>query len=102
VVLFGLGGIYAEILKDVSIRLPPLLSHDAWEMMGEVKGSELLRGARGGPKADQQAVVDIILKVSQMASDLREELETVELNPLIVLPEWQGAVAVDTLLRRRH
>jgi len=102
VVLFGLGGIYAEILKDVSIRLPPLLSHDAWEMMGEVKGSELLRGARGGPKADQQAVVDIILKVSQMASDLREELETVELNPLIVLPEGQGAVAVDTLLRRRH
>jgi len=102
VVLFGLGGIYAEILKDVSLRLPPTSSHDAWEMMGEVKGSELLRGARGKPKADQQAVVDIILKVSQMASDLREELETVELNPLIVLPEGQGTVAVDTLLRRRH
>ena len=102
VVLFGLGGIYAEILKDVSLRVPPLSSHDAWEMMGEVKGSELLRGARGKPKADQQAAVDIILKVSQMASDLREELETVELNPLIVLPEGQGAVAVDTLLRRRH
>jgi len=102
VVLFGLGGIYAEILKDVSLRLPPLSSHDAWEMIGEVKGSKLLRGARGGPKADQQAVVDIILKVSQMASDLREELETVEINPLIVLPEGQGAIAVDTLLRRRH
>jgi len=102
VVLFGLGGIYAEILKDVALRLPPLSSHDAWEMMGEVKGSELLRGARGGPKADQQAVVDIILKVSQMASDFREELETIELNPVIVLPEGQGAVAVDTLLRRRH
>jgi len=102
VVLFGLGGIYAEILKDVSLRLPPLSSHDAWEMLDEVKGSELLRGARGGPKADQQAVVDIILKVSQMASDLRKELETVELNPLIVLPEGRGAIAVDTLLRRRH
>jgi acetyltransferase len=101
VVLFGLGGIYAEILRDVSLRLPPLFSHDIWEMMGEVKGSELLRGARGGPKADQQAVGDIILKVSQMASDLRQELETVELNPLIVLPQGQGAVAVDTLLRRR-
>ena len=102
VVLFGLGGIYAEILKDVSLRIPPLSSPDAWEMMGEVRGSQLLRGARGAPKADQQAVVDIILKVSRMASDLREELETVEFNPLIVLPEGQGAVAIDTLLRRKN
>ncbi len=102
VILFGLGGIYAEILKDVSLRLPPISHRDAWEMLDEVKGNELLRGARGKPRADQQAVVDIILKVSQMASDLREELETVELNPLVVLPEGQGAVAVDTLLRKKH
>ena len=78
------------------------MSHEAWEMMDQVRGGEMLRGARGKPKADQRAVVDIILKVSQMASDLREELETVELNPLIVLPEGQGAVAVDTLFRQRQ
>ncbi len=102
VILFGLGGIYAEILRDVSLRLPPTSHRDAWEMLNEVKGSELLRGARGKPPADQLAVVEILLKLSQMASDLRDEIETIELNPLMVLPEGQGAVAVDTLLRKRR
>ncbi len=101
VALFGLGGIYTEILKDFSLRLPPLSSYDAWEMIREVRGKEVLRGVRGQPRADIQSVIDILLKISQLASDLRDELEAVELNPLIVLPEGQGAVVVDTLLRRR-
>lgn len=99
--LFGLGGIYAEILKDFSLRQPPLSSYDAWEMIREVRGSEVLRGARGQPKADLRRIVEILQQVSKMALDLSDELEAIELNPLIALPEGQGAVAVDTLLRRK-
>ncbi len=101
VVLFGLGGIYAELLKDVSLRVPPLAHRDAREMLEELKGIEMLRGARGRARGDEQAVVDIILKVSRLAADFAEKLETIELNPIMVLPEGQGAVAVDTLIRSK-
>lgn len=101
VTLFGLGGIYTEILKEYSLRLPPLTTDDAREMIHEVKGSEILRGARGQASADIDAIVDILMKVSQLALDFGKELESIELNPLIALSNGNGALVVDTLLSRR-
>lgn len=100
-VVFGLGGIYAEIIRDVSLRVLPIRPSDAWDMIGEIRGSELLQGARGRPKADLRAVVESLLKVSQLALDFKDEFESVELNPLVCLPEGEGAVAVDVLMRPR-
>ncbi len=102
VVLFGLGGIYTEIFKDFSLRMPPLTSYDATEMIGDVKGSDLLRGARGRSKADIEGIVDVILKVSQLAMDFRGELDSIELNPVIALSEGQGVLVVDTLLTLKN
>jgi len=102
VAVFGVGGIYAEIIRDVSLRVLPISSSDAWDMIGEIKGRELLHGARGRPKADLHAVVDSLLRVSQLALDFRDELESVELNPLVCFPEGEGVAAVDVLMRPRR
>lgn len=100
VVMVGLGGVHTELLRDVSVRVAPISPQDAWEMVEELKGKELLYGHRGKPKADVKAIVEILLRISQLAYDLREELDAVELNPVMALPEGEGALAVDTLLTR--
>jgi acyl-CoA synthetase (NDP forming) len=61
----------------------------------------LLRGARGQPPADEAALVDVLRRISHLAADLRDELVELDLNPLMVLPDGQGVVAVDALLVRR-
>jgi acyl-CoA synthetase (NDP forming) len=102
VVLFGLGGIYAEVLKDVSLRVAPLTRADADEMVREIKAFPLLDGARGRPKADVDALVELILNVSRMAMDLREYVSELDLNPVRVRPAGQGLVALDALVVRRR
>jgi acyl-CoA synthetase (NDP forming) len=101
VVLFGLGGIFVEVMKDVSLRVAPLTRRDAEEMLREVKAFPLLDGARGRPKADQEALIDLILNVSRMAMDLRERVAEFDLNPVRVLPEGRGVVALDALVVRK-
>ncbi|MFN2543992.1 MAG: acetate--CoA ligase family protein [Actinomycetota bacterium] len=101
VVLFGLGGIFAEVMKDVSLRVAPLTRRDAEEMIREVKAFPLLDGARGRLKADQGALVDLILNVSRMAMDLRERVAEFDLNPVRVLPEGRGVIALDALVVRK-
>jgi acetyltransferase len=93
-VMFGLGGIHVEALADVSFRLPPLTRQDAEAMIDEVRSSRLLSGLRGAPPADRPALVDTILRVGQLAVDCPEIVE-MDINPLIVLPAGQGALAVD-------
>jgi acyl-CoA synthetase (NDP forming) len=100
VVLFGLGGVFVEVLRDVALRVAPLTRRDAEEMVREVKGFPLLDGARGRPKADLDALVDLILAVSRMAMDLRERVVELDLNPVRVRPVGQGVVALDALLVR--
>jgi len=100
VVLFGLGGIFVEVLRDVSMRVAPLTRRDAEEMIDEVKGSALLRGARGRPAADVSALVDLLLEVSWLGVDLRERVVELDLNPVRVLPEGQGVIALDALVVR--
>ncbi|MCD6319637.1 MAG: acetate--CoA ligase family protein [Candidatus Desulfofervidaceae bacterium] len=95
--MFGLGGIYVEILKDVTFRIAPLTKKEAMEMVREVKAYSLLRGIRGEPPADVPALVDALLALSQLALDFPEIVEA-EINPLLVKPAGQGIVAVDARL----
>jgi acyl-CoA synthetase (NDP forming) len=93
-VMFGLGGVYVEALADVSFRLAPLTAADAWEMLGEVRSARLLTGLRGAPAADRAALVDAIVCVGQLAADHPEIVE-LDINPLLVLPEGRGVIALD-------
>jgi acyl-CoA synthetase (NDP forming) len=92
VVMFGLGGVYVEVFDDVAFRVAPLTPEDAEEMIAEVKGSRLLRGIRGEKPSDVDAVVDCLLRLSQLLQDFPSIAE-LDINPLIVLEE--GALAVD-------
>lgn len=87
-VMFGLGGIFVEIMKDVSFAIAPLKKEDAFNcMIKQIKGYPLLSGARGREKADIDALADVLVKVSEMACVLGPRLKELDKNPLIVLPE---------------
>ncbi len=94
VVMFGLGGIWVEVLKDVSFRLAPLERVDAEEMIQEIKGFPVLQGLRGKPKADLSALVDMLLRAGRLLSDFPEIAE-MDINPIFVFEEGKGAKAVD-------
>jgi acetyltransferase len=93
-VMFGLGGIYVEALADVSFRLAPLTREDAEAMIDEVRSSKLLSGLRGVRPADRAALVDAIVQIGRLAAT-HDEISELDVNPLLVLPEDEGAVAVD-------
>ncbi|MEM4188573.1 MAG: acetate--CoA ligase family protein, partial [Candidatus Hadarchaeum sp.] len=93
-VMFGLGGIWVEVLKDISFRLAPLTIEEAKEMIKEIKGYPVLAGIRGTPPADIVAVASLIQKVGQLAYEFPEIAE-MDLNPVFVFNEGKGAVAVD-------
>jgi len=97
-VLFGLGGIFVEILRDVSLRVAPLSRKDALDMIREIKGYKILAGARGREKADIEAIADVIVRVSRMALDLEDHLAELDINPLLVLPEGRGVCIADALV----
>ncbi|MDP2900301.1 MAG: acetate--CoA ligase family protein [Candidatus Bathyarchaeota archaeon] len=91
-IMFGLGGIFVEILKDVSFRLAPITKEDAWEMLDEIKAKKMLEGPRGTPKADKEAIVATLLAVSKMLMEC-PEIKELDMNPLLVYEK--GARAVD-------
>lgn len=93
-VMFGLGGVYVEALADVSFRLAPLTAADAEALIDEVRSAKLLAGLRGAPPADRAALVDAIVRVGRLAAD-HPEIAELDVNPLLVLPQGQGALAVD-------
>jgi len=92
--MFGLGGIYVNFLRDVSYRLCPLTRTEAEEMIQETKAYTLLRGVRGEPPSDISSVIEIILKISQIMNRFEEIME-MEINPLFVYEKGKGCVAVD-------
>jgi acyl-CoA synthetase (NDP forming) len=96
VVMFGLGGVFIEVLKDVTFRVPPFAADEASRMLGELAGAALLDGARGAPVADRRAIVDVIMKVQRMAVDLSDVVAELDVNPLLAGPN--GAVAADALV----
>ncbi|MBU1428852.1 acetate--CoA ligase family protein [bacterium] len=83
VIMFGLGGIFVEVLKDISFRILPIEERDAEEMINEIKGSKILKGVRGeGPK-DIKAIKNLLLKISQLALE-NPEISEIDLNPVFV------------------
>jgi acetate---CoA ligase (ADP-forming) len=92
--MFGLGGVYVELFKDVGFGVAPMTVDQARTMIASTKAGQLLQGYRGGPTYDIEAVVDVIGRLSQLALD-HPSIAEVEVNPLLVLPEGQGAVVLD-------
>ena len=92
--MFGLGGVYVEVLKDVTFRLCPVTPKEAREMISDIRGYGLLRGARGDAPADIDAIADVIVRVSALAMDFGDIAE-LDINPLIVGERGQGAIAAD-------
>jgi acyl-CoA synthetase (NDP forming) len=95
--LYGTGGVTVEIYQDVALRHCPVTSREARLMVEEVKGSRLLQGFRGQPRADVDALVDTLVKVSELAVQLQGRLAELDINPLLVLSEGRGVKAVDAL-----
>jgi len=96
VVMFGLGGIFVEVLKDVTFRLAPFGIDEAHRMIREIKSFHVLTGARGGPKADLDALAETLVRVSVFAAANADRLESLDINPYLALPE--GGVALDALI----
>ncbi len=94
VMMFGMGGIFVELIKDVAFRIAPLTRQDAEEMIFETKAARLLQGYRGEPAADVEAVISTILRLSQLACDF-PQIDEIEINPLLVLTAGEGAIALD-------
>lgn len=92
--MFGLGGIYVEVLKDVSFRVAPLSRRDAEEMVREVRSYPLLASYRGVEPADEEAVVEALLRVSRLSIDF-PEIQELDINPLLVLQRGRGVRAID-------
>lgn len=93
-VMFGLGGVWVEILEDISFRLAPVSKEDAEEMIQEIGGYPVLSGARGETRLDIDALVEIIVKTSQLPMEY-DSISEIDLNPIFVMEEGKGAEAVD-------
>lgn len=92
--MFGLGGIYTEALRDVAFRLAPIREHAAAEMIGEIRARRLLEGVRGEPPSDTAAVAECLLRLSQLVMDF-PAIQELDINPLIVHARGSGATAAD-------
>ena len=92
--MFGLGGIYVEVLKDVQFGIAPLTSGEAREMITNLRSFPLLAGVRGDQPSDMDAMVDCLLRISQMVTDFPQIVE-LDINPLFVYPAGEGIMAVD-------
>ncbi|WP_045573115.1 acetate--CoA ligase family protein [Desulfosporosinus sp. I2] len=97
-IMFGLGGIFVEVLKDVVLKPVPLSRTDAHKMLEDIKGAALLKGVRGRPAVDQEALVEILLGVSQLAVESEDTLLSLDINPVTVLVEGKGAKILDGVL----
>jgi acyl-CoA synthetase (NDP forming) len=97
-VVCGFGGVLVEVMRDVSVRVPPLDAGEAQAMIDELRGRPLLAGVRGRPPADVAALRDALVGLAALAEAHRGRLRALDINPLLVLPEGRGAVAVDWLI----
>ena len=98
VILFGLGGIFVEVYKDTVLRVAPIDEATAEELIGEIKGSALLKGFRGLKPADFQVLVKTLVNISNLLMD-HPEITNLDINPLLVLEKGKGCVAVDVKIQ---
>lgn len=94
-ILLGMGGVTAELYRDTALRLAPVSRRDAREMIDELKSAPLLKGFRGRPLADVDALIDAIVAFSNMIAAIGDRLQEAEINPLFVMPQGRGVVAAD-------
>ncbi|MBL8141285.1 MAG: acetate--CoA ligase family protein [Acidobacteria bacterium] len=97
-IMFGLGGIFVEVLEDVAFRLQPLTDIDAAEMLDEIKGAPLLDGARGHAPADRATLRDVLLRINALLT-MYPEIEEVDMNPFMAGPTPGASMAVDARVR---
>jgi acetyltransferase len=97
-VMFGLGGVFVEVMRDVAFALAPLSRPEARTMMRQIKGFSILEGVRGEEPADLEAIEDLLLRVGLMVAD-NPSITELDLNPILVTPD--GACAVDVRMRTR-
>ena len=98
VVLFGLGGIFVEVFKDTAIRVAPVDTGTAKEMIDGIKGSALLKGFRGGKSSDTDALAHVLVNASNLLME-HPEITSLDINPLIVLEKGKGCIAVDVKIQ---
>ncbi len=94
ILMFGLGGIYVEALKDVTFRVAPIRELSAYDMLRNIRAFKLLEGVRGEPPADLEAIADCLKRLSQLSCD-HPEIEEIDINPLMVYGEGKGAGVID-------
>ncbi|MBS7251750.1 MAG: acetate--CoA ligase family protein [Candidatus Freyarchaeota archaeon] len=98
--MFGLGGIFVEVLKDVSFRVAPITRYDAEEMIREIKGFPILQGVRGQKPVDMEAIINILLNVSKLVME-HPEIEELDLNPIIAYPDGVKTVDARIILSKQ-
>lgn len=103
VMMFGMGGVFVELIKDVAFKIAPLSKEDVENLVMSTYAGKLLKGFRGSSPADLRAVYDTIVKLSQLAIDF-PEIEEIEINPLLVFDKGQGVLSLDSraILKRSH
>jgi len=94
----GIGGVAVELYKDVSFRVTPVSDRDAADMLDELRGAKLFDGFRGAPAADRPALLEVLQRISALV-EIMPELVELDLNPVIVRPPGEGAIAVDARIR---
>ncbi|PPR61734.1 MAG: hypothetical protein CFH10_01055, partial [Alphaproteobacteria bacterium MarineAlpha4_Bin2] len=99
--MVGMGGVYVEVMKDVAFAPVPLFEDDAWAVLDRLKGRKLLDGVRGEPAADVNALVRLMVDLARFASDFADDIQEIDLNPVVVHPEGGGVTVVDTLIVKR-
>jgi acyl-CoA synthetase (NDP forming) len=93
--MFGLGGIFVEVMKDVSVRIHPLTDVNARSMIERIKGFPLLAGTRGEKPVDLALLEECLLKLSQLVGDLEDDLAELDINPMIVTGDRESSYVVD-------
>jgi acyl-CoA synthetase (NDP forming) len=97
-VVVGLGGTYVEVSREVSLRIGPVDQAQALDMLHETRAGALLAGTRGQGPFDVEAAASVIVALSRFGVEAREAFATIEINPLIVLPQGKGAFGVDVVI----
>lgn len=97
-IMFGLGGVFTEVLEDIALRVAPITRSDAEEMVREVRGYKILEAFRGKPRADIDGIIDTLLRVSRLSMDLGDMISEIDINPLMVFDEGKGVRAADALV----
>jgi acetyltransferase len=93
--MFGLGGIFVEVLKDVTFRVAPISESEAAVMLDEIRGAPILDGTRGEAPRDKVALASVLAKYAFMVSDLADEVNESDANPVLVYEKGQGVKVVD-------